>query len=258
MSESVLFPKIFIGTLESGESEFSQCKAAIAGQKGVTIFHHVVSGLSEFEAHNALWTEWNRVKEGYQLFVKIDADTVLIGDDALLRIWTVFSTDARVSGAQVFLHDHFSDGLIAGLNAFTPVVKFTPSKSRLNADHADSNHTKIFKPKDLMHLAPIGLHAPSPGDDQSLFYGYHRALKEQTELLAQVVAAYQSKPNRSRRLALLGAFIAKIRTRGIYRWFPRAPLSKKALALSAKRIESKKNFGRILDEFISNFPRPNP
>lgn len=259
-------PRIFVGTLESGEIEFSACRAAILAQTGIMVTHAVISGLPEHEAHNALWEKWNKNKSAHDLFVKVDADTVLIDNGALFRIWCLFSEDPSLSGAQIYLHDHFSDSLIAGLNAFTPSVIFTPSASRLRSDHADSGHTKVLKPNDLMHLAPIGIHAPTPGRDQSLFYGYHRWLKGQSETLRKVALAHQSQPNESRRDALIGAFTASEMS-GKFKAIPllkkilrrfgmnEVPPTKTALLEAAERAERKSGFNSSFDTFIKTVLR---
>lgn len=201
-------PKIFVGTLESGETEFTDCAKAIQNQSGVTVNHQVVSGLPEGEAHSRLWERWNTAKKSHDLFVKVDADTVLVDDGALLRVWKLFESDPEVTGVQIYLQDYFSDSFIAGLSAFSPDVLFTPSNDPLKPDHADTGHKKVLKPESLLNLAPIGFHAPRPGFEQSLFYGYHRFLKGQYPILLKVMEAYKVEKDEPRRNALLGASLA--------------------------------------------------
>ena len=55
--------------------------------------HEIISGLREHEAHNKLWEKWNSVKAKHDLFVKIDADTVLNDEHSLAKIAELFERD---------------------------------------------------------------------------------------------------------------------------------------------------------------------
>ena len=121
--------KIFVGTLYSGESEFEACCKEIEKQIGVEVHQKVFSFLPEYAAHNELWSYWEKVKDNFDLFVKVDADTVLNDNFALLKISQLFN-DIDVTGAQILLHDYFTDDLIAGLNVFSKQVIFKPSRRR--------------------------------------------------------------------------------------------------------------------------------
>ena len=201
-------PKFFIGTMYSGEAEFEESRAAIAAQEGIVVEHFVLKDLPEFEAHNQLWKKWNSVKSSFDLFVKIDADTVLIGKDALLKIWHLFEANSEVTGAQILLHDYFTDSLIPGPNSFHPSVVFNDSKDPLYPDHADSGHKLVLKGESVQFLAPIGEHCKHPAKIQAFHYGLHRALKKQTEVLKKLCLAWKNKPESGRFWAIAGARMA--------------------------------------------------
>lgn len=200
--------RIFVGTLASGEAEFEECCDAIGGQEGVAVTHHVISGLRELEAHNALWAAWERVKDEHDLMVKVDADTVLARPTALGEIYALFE-NPEVTGAQILLHDYFTDRLIAGLNAFSPAVVFKPAASRLFADHADSGHKVVLKGEPVAHLAPIGWHCTRPHARQAFHFGLHRALKRQREVIRRVAAVWLKERDEARFWALAGARAAR-------------------------------------------------
>ncbi|WP_227818027.1 glycosyltransferase family protein [Nitrogeniibacter aestuarii] len=205
-------PRIFVGTLACGEAELEVCCSAIASQIGVQVTHRVISDQPEFEAHNLLWAAWGHAKADHDLFVKVDADTILNGDSALERIAALFA-DRRVTGAQMLLHDYFTDRLIAGLNAFSPRVEFRQASSRLFADHADRNHDLVLKGDATAHLAPIGWHCKFPHSRQAFHFGLHRALKKQREVISRCAEVWLQQRDEARAWALAGAMSAGWRMR---------------------------------------------
>ena len=209
------YPRIFVGTLASGEAEFEECCQAIESQQDVEVKHHIISDEPEFEAHNKLWQSWTQVKSDYDLFVKIDADTVLCRPTALIDIFGLFS-DPAITGAQILLHDYFTDRLIAGLNSFSPAVHFHRSSRRLFADRADSNHNVVLKGEVVKHLAPIGWHCIHPHPRQAFHFGLHRALKQQREIIVRCASVWLKKRDEPRSWALTGAMAAGWRLRSNY------------------------------------------
>jgi hypothetical protein len=201
-------PRIFVGTLACGESEFDSCCAAIAAQTGVSVTHHLIVNQPEFEAHNMLWAAWNDNKTTHDLFVKIDADTVLNRNTALREIADLFK-DTKVTGAQIPIHDYFTDDLINGLNAFSPRVIFKNAKRKLFADHADTGHEIVLKREAVAHLAPIAWHGQNPSPRQSFHFGFHRKLKGQTDVLRKTANAWLKYGDASREWALAGAASAR-------------------------------------------------
>ncbi|MFA7275263.1 MAG: hypothetical protein WC043_00490 [Pseudobdellovibrionaceae bacterium] len=225
-------PRIFVGTLACGEAEFESCCAAIAAQTGVQITHHVIKDQPEYEAHNMLWRAWSDNKSSHDLFVKIDADTVLNRNDALKDIAALFC-EPDVTGAQILIQDYFTDDLIAGLNAFSPLVEFHQSKKRLFADHADTGHKKVLKGDCVRHLAPIAWHGKHPSARQSFHFGFHRKLKGQQDVLKKTAQAWRENKDNAREWALAGAASAK--------WWMLGGMDYKA-----KRFEA--SFSRLQDE----------
>ena len=206
------YPRVFVGTLASNEAEFEDCCEEIRSQEGVEIKHHIISDTPEYEAHNKLWESWTKVKSDYDLFVKVDADTVLCRPTALTDIYLLFS-DPAVTGAQILLHDYFTDRLIAGLNAFSPLVEFRQSSRRLFADRADGNHNVVLKGEVVKHLAPIGWHCLYPHPRQAFHFGLHRALKKQKEVIVRCASVWLEKRDEPRSWALTGAMAAGWRLR---------------------------------------------
>ena len=201
-------PRIFVGTMYSGEAEFDLCCEAVANQSGVQVTHHVISHMPEMEAHNELWVSWEKVKSEYDLFAKIDADTVLISEYALQSVWNLFSQNSRVTGAQILLHDYFTDKLIAGLNFFSPKVEFSYSTNRLLPDRVDKNHDIILKGDEVSHLSPIGWHCKAPNSKQAFHFGLHRALKRQDDVIEALSKAWLVYKDDARAWAISGVLAA--------------------------------------------------
>lgn len=203
-------PRIFVGTMHCGEGDFAECCKALAGQQGVEVTHVIIADLPEKEAHNRLWQAWRDAKTDHELFVKVDADTVLRSPDTLRVIHKQFSQDPRVTGLQAPLHDYMIDGHINGLNAFSPRVVFNDTKDDLFCDRAvDTGHDIVLREKLLpLDLVPAGYHCHHASEIQGFHYGIHRMLKGQVVTLDKVFNAWIVHRDRVRLFALVGAHMS--------------------------------------------------
>lgn len=224
MNTTLRRARVFVGTLCSGEGDFDSCCEIIAHQREVDITHVVISDLPERQAHNALWNAWNAAKANHDMFLKVDADTVLSTELIVAQIWKIMRDNPRVTGIQLPIHDYFTDGPIAGLNAFSPKVVFSETRDDLFCDRVDSGHDIVFKvpPSPSCDIAfhdvaknmginayvspvPVANHCHEANDAQAFHFGLHRALKRQTDVIARVHAAFKRDHDRLRGLALSGA-----------------------------------------------------
>ena len=197
--------RIFVGTMYSGEEEFEKSRECITSQKNVEITHFIIDSLPEYEAHNTLWNKWNSCKNNFDTFIKVDADTIIDDREMFSKIGAEFQKNPRLTGMQIPLHDYFTDGPILGLNCFSPKVVFTPAKSKLHADHADSGHDIVYRNEQVSHLAPAGRHCAYPNNKQAFHYGLHRMKKNQRETIIRVYKAWKELGGNGRLLALYGA-----------------------------------------------------
>ena len=204
-------PKIFVGTMHTCEGDLETSLLHVQRQKGVVVTHYLVSGLKEKEAHNALWKAWRDGKNGHDLFVKVDADTVLSSPTTLAEIYELFHRNTRVTGLQAPLHDYMTNDFINGLNAFSPRVTFNDTQDELYCDRkVDVDHDIVLRGDDLPNsLRPAGLHCHYANEKQAFHYGVHRALKGQTVVLNKVhnafVTHHHETQNRVRGFALIGS-----------------------------------------------------
>lgn len=210
-------PRVFFGTMNSGEGEFEKCCESISKQKDLQNNRHfVVSGLKEVEAHNTLWDAWESEKADFDLFVKVDADTIL-WDGIVSQVWRgAFQADPRVTGVQLKLFDFFTEAPISGLNFFSPRVRFARS-SGLYPDRVDSGHDVVLKGKDVEFLGFAGSHCSAPTEIQAFHFGFHRMLKGQYDVLRRVYDAWKRESTLSpdydkqkRTFALMGALQASL------------------------------------------------
>lgn len=200
--------RIFVGTMSSGEGDFHECMKMVQKQTDVEVSHYVIAGLPEKEAHNALWTAWKNARPTHDLFVKLDADTVLNGSTTLFEISKLFQASDRVTAIQAPLWDYMTDGLINGLNCFSTRVIFNDTKSDLYCDRGvDSGHDVVLRQDALpQSLVPAAYHCFHASEIQAFHYGMHRMLKNHGEILAKVRSAWnRNGRDRIRGFALIGA-----------------------------------------------------
>lgn len=199
-------PRVFVGTMHYQEGDFQSCLRAVQGQRGISLTHFLVSGLGERRAHEELWAEWRIAAPEHDVFVKVDADTVLAHEEVLVELWRLMVSDTRITGIQAPLHDFFTDGFINGLNAFSPRVTFRDSTDPLFVDRVDMGHDVIIQSGAVpTRLQPAGLHCHEATDAQAFHYGLHRALKGQAHVIDRVRSAWTKTNDRTRAMALLGA-----------------------------------------------------
>ena len=198
--------KVFVGTLECGEEDFQQCIKAISLQENVVVTHHVINNLPEKEAHNKLWAAWRIAKQDHDVFVKIDADTVLKTNTTLTTICELFKDNSRLTGIQAYLHDHLTSDLIYGLNCFSKKVIFNDTTDELYCDRKiDTGHDIVLRGNQLPStLIPAADHCKFASKKQAFHYGVHRALKNQKDIYEKVCNAVKLEYSDARYFAKKG------------------------------------------------------
>ena len=197
--------KIFVGTMEHGELDFKNCAAAVARQQEVELVHYVVSNKPECAAHEDLFSKWNSVKQDYDLFLKVDADTVLSSDLVAKTLADLFTVNERLTGIQAWLHDYMTDSMIYGLTCIRNTVTVATKVDPLYCDRVDSNHDVVLRGDQLpKELNPAGLHCHFASELQAFYYGFHRGKKEQVEIHERVFKAWSVNKDHVRGMALMG------------------------------------------------------
>jgi len=207
IDQSKQTPKIFIGTLEHGESEFEECLESIQKQQRINFEHKIIRNLPEHKAHKFLFDSWEKVRQSYDAFVKIDADNILIDSKGIFNMYQLMK-EKMGSGIQVRCIDYFSKQLVPGPTMFSTQVEFKRAKRKLFPDHVDSNHSRMLKNEEVLAIEPIGFHAKYPNPRQSFFYGFHRELKGQRDLINNLYRNWIDERDEARRWAVIGALDA--------------------------------------------------
>lgn len=201
--------KVFVGTMESGEADFDDCITAIRSQTHKDVYQFVVHGLPEPEAHAALYGMWEQVKPEYDLFLKVDADTILAHEGVIAEHVALFTANPRLTGTQAWLYDYMTDSKIFGLGCMRNTVPLTKSTNPLYPDRVDEKHDLVIRGDALpAALNPAGNHCMRPTDRQAFHYGVHRTLKNQHENMQRVRNGWDRNHDRARALALIGAQMA--------------------------------------------------
>lgn len=198
--------KVFVGTMESGEADFPACREAIMNQTHSPTFHYIVSGMTEPEAHRRLYEEWEAAKADFDLFLKVDADTVLAHPNVIAATVALFAANPRLTGTQAWLYDHMTATKIFGLGCMRNTVRLATRTNPLYPDRVDFSHDQVLRGDSLPDaLNPAGYHCRTVNDAQAFHYGLHRMLKGQADTLARVRTAWLHHGGRDRALALLGS-----------------------------------------------------
>lgn len=201
-------PRIFVGTMYTQEGDFLHALERVQQQEGVVASHIIIANMREKEAHNALWHAWRHQGKSHDLFVKLDADTVLATTTTLAEIWQQFEQNPRVTGLQAPLHDYMTDGFINGLNAFSTKVVFNDTQDELYCDRqVDTGHDVVLRGDALpINLRPAGFHCHHASDKQAFHFGLHRALKGQRLVIDKMYEAWHKcNHDRTRAMGLIGA-----------------------------------------------------
>lgn len=203
--------KIFVGTMYCGEGDITKCCEQILKQRDVEIEHLVIQNLSEKDAHNTLWSAWRERKNTFDLFVKVDADTVLSHEFVISNVAEIMKNNPRITGIQAPLQDYFTDDFINGLNCFSNRVTFLDTVDDLFCDRrVDVDHDIILgsdKVPDV--LRPAGYHCYHSSEIQAFHFGVHRMLKRQHHTITKVRNAWcKNGRDKLRGLALMGARLA--------------------------------------------------
>lgn len=189
-------------TLYSGEAEFDDCASAIKRQTDCKVDHIVFKDLSEIDAHNALLETFENEKCRYDLFVKVDADTIIDHDDAFK---IVYNKIHDASSAQLKLYDFFTLDLINGLNFYNPQKnQYVKTSDKLYCDRSIIHSSKVLYSDQFNDIVPVGRHCAYPNDKQAFHYGFHRGLKNRKSEFNATSKAASIHKDRARMIACEG------------------------------------------------------
>lgn len=213
-------PRALVVTLSSGEAEEAESAVSVAKQTGVTIDHRVIRDLPELDAHNALLELFRSGVGTYDIYVKVDADTIIDHDDAFLKVHDKL-TSTNACAVQLYLHDYFTDNVIFGLNFFSPTLnEFVPANDPLYCDRSIIHKASHLYSADFVGtgIEVVGRHCAYPHDRQAFHFGYHRAMKNRTREQSLTIIAAKKYKDRARIMACMGFDAAKTSSSKIHNY----------------------------------------
>jgi len=204
-------PRIFVGTMYSGENELAESIESIHSQVGVDVTHYVVRDKREIEAHKDLYSTWNSVKQNYDMFVQVDADTVILHSTIFEIAFNLLQIEIKegYTSLQFPLEDYITNQKIMGLNFYSPLVIFNVPQDEVYCDRSTTNN-KTFLSGDR-----AGYHSPNPTYRQAFHFGLHRGLKGQRSRYENYIKyAYSHIQKDDRRIMTLLGFDASDNFKG--------------------------------------------
>ena len=185
-------PKLMVGTLYSGENEFSRCKRSIQSQTYTNKKHVVIPGLGKKESVNTLMKTF--LTSDCDVLVKVDADVVLTNDHFLERLMEIFRENDSITMVQAAIQDFFSGDNIQGINAYRKPFNWDDNSQ----DVLFTDKVNIPASQRLVVWSTFvndAVHAPAPTAFQSFHFGVHRGLK----VIQHDVARYDPRRSNEQR-----------------------------------------------------------
>jgi len=168
--------RVLIGTLYSGENEFDRCIASVRAQTYDKYEHLIIEHLPEHEAHQKLYGEFMRQQDRFDLFLKLDADMVLVDQEKLGAVVDLFQHDRTLDHAVFRVTDWMSQSDIIGIHAFSNRAQWHIHSDVLFPDLPPRVPGRrgyyLSRPP-----SPLAMHSPDPSQLQAFHFGFHRAMK---------------------------------------------------------------------------------
>jgi len=169
--------KILIGIMCCIENELEQCLNSIQTQTYLQYDYFLISNLSNKEAHNLLYKTFMDHADDVDLFIKIDADMVLLRPTFFEEVTQKFMHDPTLVHIQIALDDWFTQRKIMGLHIYRSNYQWICNQEAHFVDMVDSPNILGTTINDWNDLAPAAVHCPSPSPFQAFHFGVHKAVK---------------------------------------------------------------------------------
>lgn len=169
-------PRVLIGTLYSGENEFSEVRTALARQTFTNWEHVVVEHLENKEAHDTLYRYFMNRRNEFDLFLKLDGDMVFRTTESLGELVRLFQSVPDLDHLMTPVFDWYSRMHIPALHMFSNRAAWIEDAAeQLFVDAPPQVPGKRISWRS--HPAPFVVHSPNPSPEQAFLFGVHRASK---------------------------------------------------------------------------------
>lgn len=167
--------RVLIGTLYSGEPQFTRCLRSLENQTYANWRHCVISHYPNRDAHSLLYRAFMYAEAEFDLYIKLDADMEFQRPSALAEIVAMFSENRQLGHIEAAVYDYFSDSRIMGLHAFRAGAFWPDQNEEIFVDSkpvSNGRHQMLWDTP-----APFVNHCLNPNQSQAYYFGYHRATK---------------------------------------------------------------------------------
>jgi hypothetical protein len=196
-------PSALVGVLWSGEPQIRSCLRSLYKQGDIDLGYFVISHRSKQDAHNLLYSTFQRHGPAFDLLVKLDGDMVLDDPHLIERASAYLARHHHVDVLHIPVFDEFTQRDIVGMHVYRPSVRWTARSDNLFTDANDT-------PEDRQAVSKLGtdraiLHCPDPSDFQAFHYGVHRGVKLRAAISGGRRRYVRSHARQVRSVADLGA-----------------------------------------------------
>ena len=167
--------RILVGMLAAGENERDQAIAALHAQSYKNYEFFLLENLPNKEAHEALYSRFMASADRFDVFLKLDADMVLVRDSVLAELADFFAANPEVELLFFEIIDWYSDALIPGITITRSTARWPLHPDQLLVDSFIKITGKNVQVSDRQ--AALAIHSPDPSPLQAFRFGIHRAMK---------------------------------------------------------------------------------
>ena len=168
-------PRVLAGILYSGEPTLSRAIDALEAQQDIDLRIVLFGGFDQWEAHRRLYRTFNETGNDVDMFVKVDADMVILHERLLAVLHAFLSDHEQLDRITVGVHDWLADAPIPGMHVWRSSVRWLEDPPALQTDLA--RNTVRAKLSYIDSPERLVLHAPDPTDVQAARYAARRTLK---------------------------------------------------------------------------------
>ena len=215
MSEEKI--KVLFLVMYSGEGDYEKCIESAKNQIGIVSDFFEIKNMSLKDAHCAIYSYWNDHKDDYDMFVKLDADMVLINQTKVIDVWNELK-NTNLSLLCVWVDDFLRKRLVPGMIFGTKHCTFNIDNV-INGEKAVYDTGMyiveagyVFTDQNIADkLAPSALHGYYSLPIQLFAQGVKRRLRRggQWDIYQIVQAEFSKNPDKLRFMFLIGWALAE-------------------------------------------------
>lgn len=169
--------KVLVGMMHSDESTVEEAVSAVQTQRGCDVTVVRITGLSEAEAHKALYERFNEVAHRFDMMVKVDPDMLVRSEVLFGSVQDLFRRWPGIGSVVVPVWDYLTGQNILGMHFWRRGVNFSTPESSLWADHVTiSTRPDLRVVVSVKGQAPT-IHFSKGTDTQLVRYVWRRLIK---------------------------------------------------------------------------------